>query len=408
MYINLPSKVDFIINKLIDNNFEAFIVGGSVRDSLLNITPKDWDITTNALPFDIMNIFPNSIPTGLKHGTITVVIEKEHFEVTTYRVEDDYKDFRRPSSVKFVNSIKEDLSRRDFTINSMAYNHTFGLVDPFNGRKDLGLKNITSVGDANKRFNEDALRMLRAIRFSSQLNFEIDKSTLDALIKNNYLIKNVSKERITEEISKLLLSKSPDKGITYLSSTSMISNLFSTDFYDINNLINSIKISKHHLGIRYSLFIYYLCKDNKDITRSILDKLKLDNKTLNLILHLNLNKDYYNKLLSKYDIKVFINKLGLDLFADYLYFEEIIAKSENHKEGICKIKSINKQFNDIIKNNEPLTLKDLKVTGNDIKSLGVPSGKDIGIMLNKALDIVFKKPELNDKDSLISILKDTI
>lgn len=408
MYIDLPSKVNFIINKLIDNNFEAFIVGGSVRDSLLNISPKDWDITTNALPLDIMSIFPNSIPTGLKHGTITVVIEKEYFEVTTYRVEDDYKDFRRPSSVKFVNSIKEDLSRRDFTINSMAYNHTIGLVDPFNGIKDLKLKNITSVGDANKRFNEDALRMLRAIRFSSQLNFEIDKSTLNALIENNFLIKNVSKERITEEISKLLLSKNPSKGISYLSSTYMIFQLVDTSFHDINNLITSIKDCKNNLGIRYSLFVYYLCKSNKDITRSILHKFRLDNKTSNLILYLNLNKGSYNKLINRYDIKVFISKIGLDYFTDYLYFEEIIAKSENHKEAIHKIKSINKKFNDIIENGEPLTLKDLKITGNDIKSLGVPSGKDIGIMLNKALDIVFKNPELNDKNYLISILKDTI
>ena len=198
MNINIPKNVKFIIDTYYNNNYEAFMVGGCVRDSLLGLKPKDFDITTSALPEITENLFTKTIPTGIKHGTVTVVIDKENFEVTTYRTEENYIDNRRPEKVEFVKDLKEDLSRRDFTINAFAYNDKEGLIDYFNGMDDLKNKVIRAVGDPNKRFNEDALRMLRAIRFSAQLGFSIESKTYDAIKDNVQLIKNKSNERIRE------------------------------------------------------------------------------------------------------------------------------------------------------------------------------------------------------------------
>ena len=177
MFINIPNNVQFIIDTFYNNNYEAFMVGGCVRDCLLGLTPKDYDITTSALPNITESLFEKTIPTGIKHGTVTVVLDNENLEVTTYRTEGNYLDNRHPESVEFVSNIKEDLSRRDFTVNALAYNHKEGLIDYFNGIDDIKNKIIKAVGDPNKRFQEDALRMLRAIRFSCQLGFKIDELT---------------------------------------------------------------------------------------------------------------------------------------------------------------------------------------------------------------------------------------
>ena len=196
MNINIPNKVKYIIDTFYKNNYEAYMVGGCVRDCILGLSPKDYDITTSATPEITQSLFKKTIPTGLDHGTVTVVIEHEGFEVTTYRTEGKYIDNRRPESVSFVSDIKEDLSRRDFTINAFAYNEQSGLVDYFDGLNDLNNKIIRAVGEPNARFQEDALRMLRAIRFSSQLDFSIEDKTLSAIKENCDLIKNISVERI--------------------------------------------------------------------------------------------------------------------------------------------------------------------------------------------------------------------
>jgi len=217
--------VDFRINKLDENGFEAFAVGGCVRDSILNKVPGDWDMTTSALPENIISIFDKTIPTGMKHGTITIIIDKESFEVTTYRIDGDYKDNRRPDQVEFVTSIKEDLSRRDFTINAMAYNHKEGLIDFFNGKEDLQSRIIRCVGDANTRFKEDALRMLRAIRFSAQLEFSIEEETFKAIANNSHLIKAISQERIREELTKILLSEKPSYAFINLEKSGILKHI---------------------------------------------------------------------------------------------------------------------------------------------------------------------------------------
>ena len=204
--MNIPKPVVYIIEELEKNGFEGFIVGGCVRDYLLGFSPKDFDITTNALPQDIKNIFSHTIDTGIEHGTVTVVIDKQNFEVTTYRIDGEYKDNRRPENVIFSEKIDEDLSRRDFTMNAIAYSINKGFVDTFNGREDIKNKLIKGVGEADKRFKEDALRMMRGVRFSAQLGFDIEEKTFNAIIDNASLIKNISIERTRDEFLKLVKS----------------------------------------------------------------------------------------------------------------------------------------------------------------------------------------------------------
>ena len=211
MKISIPSGAKYIIDKLYDNGFEAFVVGGCVRDSLMGNEPKDWDITTSASPIEVKNLFKKTVDTGIKHGTVTVLIEKIGYEVTTYRVDGEYKDSRHPEEVIFTKNLKEDLRRRDFTINAMAYNDKVGVVDEYKGMEDLHNKIIRCVGVPSERFDEDALRILRAIRFSAQLGFDIENNTKAAIKEYASTLKNISAERIKVEIDKTLMSKNTIK-----------------------------------------------------------------------------------------------------------------------------------------------------------------------------------------------------
>ncbi|WP_052356488.1 CCA tRNA nucleotidyltransferase [[Clostridium] dakarense] len=216
MKINLPKKVEFIINKIYENGYEAFIVGGCVRDYILGLEPNDYDITTSATPNEILEIFKDykTIEIGIKHGTVSVMIDNELYEITTYRLESEYEGNRRPKSVEFTSNIYHDLKRRDFTINAMAYNDKVGLIDKFDGVNDVKRKVIKTVGNPDERFNEDGLRIVRAIRFSAKLGFEIEEDTLKSIYKNANIIKNISIERITDEFNKIILSKNSKKIIT--------------------------------------------------------------------------------------------------------------------------------------------------------------------------------------------------
>ncbi|MGL4912087.1 MAG: CCA tRNA nucleotidyltransferase [Romboutsia sp.] len=215
MKISLPEKVKFIIDEIYDEGYEAFIVGGCVRDSIIGVKPHDYDITTNAKPDDIKRIFNEFkiIDNGIKHGTVGVIIEKEVYEITTYRIEDEYEKNRRPKNVEFTSDIVKDLKRRDFTINAIAYNDRVGIVDKFNGLDDIESKIVKTVGNPDERFSEDGLRIIRAIRFSSKLGFRIEDKTLHSIYRNAEIIKNISRERITDEITKIVMSNSPMKFI---------------------------------------------------------------------------------------------------------------------------------------------------------------------------------------------------
>ncbi|HBJ1651825.1 UNVERIFIED_ORG: CCA tRNA nucleotidyltransferase [Clostridium botulinum] len=426
--INIPNDVRFILETLKNNGHEAYIVGGCVRDSILNNIPKDWDITTKARPEEVVKLFNKVILTGVKHGTVTVLINSEGYEVTTYRMDGKYEDSRHPKQVNFVSNLKEDLARRDFTINAMAYNKEDGLIDYFEGVSDLKKKVIKTVGNSEKRFSEDALRMLRAIRFSSQLDFSISNETLNSIKNLRYNIKNISKERIREEFNKILLSST--KGIDILIETGLIEHIFPEiikfcDFkvdnmYYNDNLyahtVRAIEEIESALHLKLTMLFYNLIKiNNEDIEYTILQvkeflkEFQYDNNTVNkvttLILYMN------NDLNTKLEIKQILNLINLDLFEDLLKVKEAEILSQNplyKEERLSHLLSIRENLKEILLNKECFNLKDLSINGKDLINLGLEKGKNIGEMLNELLELVMNNPDLNDKEILIDIVKEKI
>lgn len=435
--IDIPEDVKFIINTLINNGYEAYIVGGCVRDSILQKHPKDWDITTKANPEEVIKLFNKVVLTGLKHGTVTVMINKEGYEVTTYRTDGEYEDNRHPKEVKFVSFLKEDLARRDFTINAMAYNEKDGLVDYFGGIQDLNNKIIKTVGEPKKRFNEDALRMLRAIRFSAQLDFKIDENVLVTIkvLKDN--IKNISKERIREEFNKTLLSN-PRK-IEILKECEILEyimpginklyNFEQNNYYHIYDLYSHTLVATEAieplLHLRLTMMLhdfgkvktkttdesgishYYAhARESVEIAQSILRWLKYDNDTINKVLILI--KYHDATLKSKLSVKRMLNKIGEDLLKDLIKVKraDILAQNPIYaKERLLNLINIESKLDLIITQNECFNLKDLSINGGDLINLGFNKGKEIGETLNYLLELVIQKPKLNEKEELINIAK---
>lgn len=427
MHIKIPDKVKFIIDTFYENNYEAFMVGGCIRDFLLSKEPKDYDIATSALPNITESLFEKTIPTGIKHGTITVLLDKEPFEVTTYRVEGEYKDNRRPDEISFVTNIKDDLSRRDFTINAFAYNSKEGLKDYFNGLEDLQNKIIRTVGDSNKRFNEDALRMMRAIRFASQLDFNIEKSTLDGIKKNKNLLKNISSERIRDELCKLLLSDNPRKGLNLLKDcgvldviipelTSLIGFNHKTKDYNedlFDHTLSVVENTPNDLILRLSALFHDIGKpkvnDNisEDITRKILTRLHFDNKTIKSVCILI--KEYMNVLgnSTDIDIKRFINRTSKENIYSLLEFQKAhVLSLKNSDLDLYELNDIKNKIDNIINSNIPLSIKDLNIDGSILtKELNLKPGKVIGESLNYLLEVVLNNPNLNNETILLEKAK---
>lgn len=435
--INIPSDVKQILNKLNKHGYEVYIVGGCVRDSLLGRIPHDWDITTNALPNQVKGLFDKTIDTGIKHGTVTVMINGDGYEVTTYRIDGIYSDSRRPDKVDFTSSLYDDLSRRDFTINAIAYNSTEGLIDYFNGAKDINSKVIKCVGNPNLRFQEDALRMLRAIRFSSELGFEIEQNTLDAII-NNDTLKNISQERIRVELCKILTSNNPVDGLVHLICTNLIEYIIP----ELKNCIKFNQYNKHHdkdvlmhmlevvknvpptLELRLSALLHDigkpLCftqgedgqghflqhhKISADMSREILERLKFDNKTIDkvcLLVYEHMSR--YDKLRTP-NTKKFINRVGIDNLDDLFELQVAdikgCAEAYQNFDNVIKLKE---ECYRIINEKQPLSVKDLNINGRDLISIGYKQGKEIGLILNDLLELVLDNPELNQRDKLLEIV----
>lgn len=444
--IKLPETTAYIIERIEKNGFEAFAVGGCIRDSLLGIVPNDWDITTSAKPADIMNIFENTVETGIEHGTVTVVIDKEPYEVTTYRIDGDYTDGRHPDSVEFTENIEEDLSRRDFTINAMAYNNSTGLVDVFGGREDLENRVIRCVGNPKKRFEEDALRMMRGIRFSAQLGFSIDKDTFKAIEEMADSISAVSIERINVEFTKTLMSDA--KKIMIYHETGILKNVL-PELYTIEkenlrkdfSIEKSIKMGidcadlcKKDLACRLSGFFVYI---NEAIgienTKKILKKMRYDNKTISKTCEL-LKYSMRNISNNKEDLKYLLMKLdSVELLEDlidlkaaevdtYLETQKKIFEDESTKndeldkvglevleaftvESLIVLNNVENTLKEIVDNKECFRVKDLDINGKDLIAAGVKPGKEIGEMLNKILKEVIKNPDINKKEKLLEIIK---
>ena len=383
MQIQIPPQVEQIIEELNSHGFEAYAVGGCVRDTLLGRSPEDWDITTSAKPEQVKALFRRTVDTGIQHGTVTVMTGKSGCEVTTYRIDGKYEDARHPSTVEFTSDLLEDLKRRDFTINAMAYSHRTGIVDAFGGIKDLERGIIRCVGIPMERFTEDALRILRAIRFSAQLNFTIDKATGEAISIIAPGIAKVSKERIQAELSKILLSGHPEQmKVVYTTGISpYVSPSFAGIPYQSLSIPAALPAEKY---IRWAAFLRLVSPEE---AVSILKDLKLDNDTIakartlvtwsGIVLHPE--PAAIRKAMSQMEAEVWDALILLNG-----YQEEIKHHTrEIRRRGDC------------------LNLKDLSIKGQDLIIAGIKPGKEIGTLLNQMLAHVLEYPADNQKDVLM-------
>lgn len=441
MEIILPDAVNFIITTLQKNGFEAYAVGGCIRDSILNKIPKDWDITTSASPTDIINLFHKTIPTGLKHGTVTVIIDKFHYEVTTYRIDGKYTDNRHPDNVLFTQSLYEDLQRRDFTMNALAFNYLDGLKDPFNGKADILNGLIRCVGVPDLRFEEDALRLLRAVRFSCEHNFKIDKATFNSIMKNFRLIQSISIERIRDEFSKILLSETPSLGIKTLNATNLLKlimpELSLCVGFDQHNPHHNKDVFEHillvldntkkNLALRLAALLHDIGKPkcftldangighfyghNKisfQISKEILKRLRYDNYTIDTVGILIKEHMVLANKMKEASIKKFISRVGTSNLP--LLFNLLEADLLGHKppHDFSKIDYFKTSISEILDRKEPFSLNQLAINGSDLINLGYAKGPKIGFMLNEILDLVLENPNLNTKEKLLEIAKNKL
>ena len=402
MIIDLPKNVENIIGSLEEHGFEGFAVGGCVRDSLLKKTPKDWDITTDALPVDMKKIFKKTFDTGIAHGTVTVLMDGVGYELTTYRIDGNYSDGRHPDSVSFSKNLSEDLCRRDFTINAMAYSHNKGIVDLFGGRKDLQNGIIRAVGDAKKRFDEDALRMLRAVRFAAQLGFKIDDDTFEAIKEKAKLLSNVSKERIFVELNKSLCGEfAQNIKMVY---TSGLYRYIGKEFAKLNKNIYNFYPRKfpNKKHMYWAAFLENI--ENAEAVKKILFELKSDNATRNNTYLLV--KELKNPLPSSdEDIRWSLHRIGADLFCDYI---EILKSDKKNVDILDKIDTIENRYSLILKENHAYEISMLDITGKDLMDIGISKGPKIGEVLEFLLKKVIENPLNNEKSSLLRLAKEFI
>ncbi len=437
--IHIPQDVSYIIKTLEDNGYSAFIVGGCVRDSLLGNVPNDWDITTNATPEKVKELFNKTIDTGIQHGTVTVLVGAKSYEVTTFRKDGDYKDSRHPESVEYTDDLVLDLSRRDFTVNAMAYNENFGLVDPFGGISDLEISLIKCVGNPTTRFSEDALRMLRAVRFSAQLSFSIHESVISALKEKSEDILNISAERIREELNKMLLSDNSFEAFLTLYETSLLKHIlpeldrcFDTEQnikYHLYNVgIHSLYVVKNcpkKLYLKYAALFHDIGKpDTKktdtfgidtfrnhsklstELAEKVLRRLKMDNKSIDKILRLI---KYHDReiVLSRKAIKRAVLDIGDDIFEDLIELKSAEVYAQNTKLTFPRLENYNEIlsiYQNIKTQKEAISVAELEINGNDVMNLGF-KGKDIGTILQHTLLYIITNPEENKKEKILKIIK---
>ena len=398
MRIEMPQDVEWIIDRIRKNGFEAFAVGGCVRDTLLGREPGDWDITTSAKPEEVKKIFGKTVDTGLQHGTVTIIRNRMGYEVTTYRIDGEYHDGRHPESVEFTSNLKEDLKRRDFTINAMAYSHETGIVDAFDGMDDLQNKVIRCVGLAHDRFTEDALRILRAIRFAAQLGFEIEGETYKAISDIAPNLKNVSKERIQVELTKLLLSDYPEN-MMMVKETGIcpyVTPEFEQIFEQENcaeRIAKGKKLPKEK-SIRWAGFLRHM---EPVKVRQILKGLKLDNETIDNG-RMMVEAAQTPLAPEKAQIRRFLSKMSRYQFEGCLYLKEL--------DGDFAVEEIRRLWKEIEEAGDCISLKMLAVNGSDLMAAGVEKGKILGETLNWLLGMVLEHPEWNTKEILLKKLQE--
>ena len=439
MKIELPEKVESIIENLQLHGYEAYAVGGCVRDSILCRDPQDWDITTSARPEQVKELFLRTIDTGIEHGTVTVMMGKEGFEVTTYRVDGQYDDNRHPKEVTFTRSLEEDLKRRDFTINAMAYNDDVRLVDIFGGMNDLNRHLIRCVGNPWERFNEDALRILRAVRFASQLSCTIETETAEAIKELAPNLVNISAERIQAELVKLLTSDHPEMlqeayllGITKIilpEWDEMVGVEQNTPHhkYDVaDHTLHAIRNVKKDKVLRLTMLFHDMGKPlmkttdekgvdhfkghalvSEELARSVMRRLKFDNDTTKKVTKLVCYHDYRIEATPQ-NVRRAMNRIGVDLFPYYLAVRLADVKAQSpyrRKEKIDNIIHMRELYQEAVINDDPVTLRQLAVTGKDLIAIGMKADRHLGETLNKLLELVIDHPEMNDKDTLCEYVR---
>lgn len=436
--IQMPEKAKYIIDTITAAGFEAYVVGGCVRDSILGRIPQDWDITTSARPEQVKALFPRTIDTGLQHGTVTVLLEREGFEVTTYRIDGKYEDSRHPKEVIFTPSLEEDLKRRDLTINAMAYNNEKGLVDIYGGLEDIQARVVRCVGNPLERFEEDALRILRAIRFAAQLGYHIEEETKDAIRQLALSLKNISAERIQTELVKLMTSPHPDYlrdayacGVTkvFLPEFDLIMetkqnhphHCYSVGEHTLRALTEAepdkilrLAILFHDIGkpatlTRDELGVTHFhghARAGADITREILRRLKFDNDTVSEVCKLVLYHDYGNdQEPDMRSLRRMVNRIGEDAFPGLFQVKraDILAQSDYlRREKLDRLQQWQQLYQELQENGQCVSLKTMAVTGSDLIRLGMKPGRELGEVLQKLLELVLEEPELNTRDFLLA------
>ena len=397
--IRVPADAEQIIEKLNEHGFEAYVVGGCVRDSLLGKEPEDWDITTSARPGEVKSIFSRTIDTGIQHGTVTVMLNRQGYEVTTYRVDGEYEDGRHPKSVDFTTSLLEDLKRRDFTINAMAYNSREGLVDAFGGIEDLENRVIRCVGSAVNRFTEDALRILRAVRFSAQLDFRIEDETYEAISIIAPNLEKVSKERIATELTKLLLSSHPEK-MKRVSDTG--ASRYVSEPFGRAAALNKDELRPLGLlpAVKYMRWAGLLRREQGETAAAILRDLKMDCDTMDKVKIL-VSRWRIPISAEKPAIRRVMNQIPPDLLDSLLCFQEVFAAElgEGYRETLKAVKTLAEE---IRRDGDPVNLKELAVDGRDLMAAGMKPGPALGKTLNALMEQVLEQPECNTREYLLN------
>lgn len=450
MNFRIPQKVNIIIEELMQHGYEAYVVGGCVRDMVLGRDPEDWDITTSATPQEVKRIFRRTVDTGIIHGTVTVLMDKDHYEVTTYRLDGEYEDNRHPKEVSFTSSLTEDLKRRDFTINAMAFNEKEGFIDLFGGMEDIQKKLIRCVGSAEERFSEDALRILRAVRFSAQLGFSIEEKTLEAARAKAANLNSISAERIRVELTKLLLSNHPDRlldlyktGITKV----VLPEFDQLMITEHNNTHHIYSVGEHTLRtieevagsqestefdtrertiLRWTMLLHDIEKPScisvgKDgqyhfhghqekganTAKRILRRLKFDNDTIDCVVHLIRWHDHRFEL-TPAGMRRTMSKIGKEFMP--LLFEvyraDTAAKNPIYaQKKQARLEEARTLYQGVLDRGECVNLKEVNINGNDLIAMGMKPGRQIGEVLAYLLEQVLENPNLNNRDILIDMAR---
>lgn len=436
--VEVPPGAGRILHTLEEAGYEAYAVGGCVRDSLLGKEPHDWDITTSAMPQEVKKLFRRTVDTGIQHGTVTVMLKDTGYEVTTYRVDGEYHDHRRPDSVQFTRSLEEDLKRRDFTINAMAYNEFAGLIDLFHGQEDLEKKVIRCVGDPEERFQEDALRILRAVRFAAQLGFHIEEKTAAAASDHASMLKAVSAERIETELTKLLCSDHPEvlaeayrlgiTGVVLPEFDRLMATPQHTPYHQYDVGGHTIQVIRHvppEKTLRWAALLHDSgkpdcrttdekgqdhfkghAKVSEQIAARVLKRLKMDNRTIRDVRTLVLWHDYdLDGKATEKSFRKAMSRMGFEYFDDLVKLKraDIEGQSEAYREeSLENLAHLEEMAQKIRQDRDALKIQDLAVSGKDLIAEGIAKpGPDMGKLLKSLLEEVLEDPSLNERDRLL-------